>query len=205
MINYYIDKNVNLEDLEQADTVIIDKNTQGIKSTTGFAILGIGNISNIQIDGQGIMIIIIVLLLLFYVVMHFNVIDKLRGLGLGSKKKVSYIKVLINDSLDYLSVDDYEKAALIYREIKLSYENANSAVRKQVYDDSYELCNKLDMNYSVYLLDKIESYIKQQNRNAAFLELEKLAGTFDKMDKRYQDQISARFHDIYNKIKALGE
>jgi len=65
-------------------------------------------------------------------------------MGIGSKKKVSFIKVLINDALDYLKTEDYDKAALIYREIKLSYEEANNYVKKQVYDESFDLCNQLD-------------------------------------------------------------
>jgi len=113
--------------------------------------------------------------------------------------------VLINDALDYLEMEDYDKAALVYREIKLSYEDANAYVRKQVYDESYGLCNKLDLKYATHLLERIDSYISSQDRNAALLELEKLVGTYEKMDEQYKDQIGARFQEIYSKIKSLNK
>ncbi len=203
-INYYIDSTIDLKTLQDIDTVIIDKNVNNVKSTTGLAILGLDNISNVQIDGQTIMIVLIILLLLFYLVMHFELIEKLRHMGFGSKKKVTYIKVLINDALDYLEAEDYDKAAYVYREIKLAYEESAEYVKRQVYDESYDLCNKLDMNYANYLLERINSYIIRQNKNAALLEFEKLDKTFNKLGDSYKTKLVDKFNGILNMIRNIG-
>ncbi|MGV8086790.1 MAG: PKD domain-containing protein [Candidatus Woesearchaeota archaeon] len=205
-INYYINETIALDEFENTDTIIIEKNIKAIQSTTGFSILGIDTISNIKLEGQGIMIIILVVLLLFYIVVNFDIIEKIRNLssgvtGFGSKKKVTYIRVLINDAIDYLKTGDYDKAALIYREIKLSYESTNDYVRKQVYDESFELCNQLDLNYALSILDRAESYISINDRNNSLLEFEKLENTYNKLDDKYRTQIENRFQRIVAIIK----
>jgi hypothetical protein len=202
-INYYIDKKVDAQDFQKVDTVIIDKNINALRSPTGLAILGVDNISDIPIDGQTIMIVLILVLLMFYLVLHFELIDKLRSIGFGSKKKITYVKVLINDALDYLEAEDYEKAAFVYREIKLSYESSNSFVRKKVYTESYELCNKLDLKYTEYLLEHIESYIRQENKTAAILEFDKLEKTYNRLDDSYKARISDKFKNALEKIKTV--
>lgn len=207
LISYYINGTIVLDEFQNTDTVLIEKNINTIQSTTGFAIFGIDAISNIKLEGQGIMIILLVLLLLFYFIVNFDIIDKIRNFvnsrfnGFGSKKRISYIKVLINDSIDYLKTDDYDKAALIYSEIKLSYESANNYIKKQVYDESFELCNQLDLNYAMKLLDKAESYIRMQDRNNAILEFEKLQNTYNKLSDKYRVQIDDRFQRIASHMK----
>ena len=205
-IIYYINGTVALDEFQNTDTVLIEKNINTLQSTTGFSILGINSISDIKLEGQGVMIILLVLLLLFYLVVNFDIIDKIRNLnsgfvGLGSKKRVSYIKVLVNDAIDYLKTDDYDKAALIYREIKLSYESANDYVKRQVYDESFELCNQLDLNYAIKVLDKAENFIIMQDRNNAILEFEKLENTYNKLSDKYKTQIDDRFQRILSFMK----
>jgi len=205
-ISYYINGTLSLDEFQNTDTVLIDKNVNAIKSTTGLSILGVSSLSDIKIGGQGIMLMVIVLLILFYLVVNFDIIDKIRNLnlgfiGFGSKKRVSFIRVLVNDALDYLKTEDYDKAALIYREIKLSYEEANTYVRKEVYDESFDLCNQLDLNYAMKVLDRAEYYIKMQDRNNAILEFEKLDNTYHKLDDKYRLQIDDRFKKVAELIK----
>jgi len=205
-ILYYINGTIKPDDFENTDTILIEKNINTVKSMTGFSILGINSISDVQIGGQGVMIIIIFLLILFYLIVNFDIIDKIRNMnigfmGIGSKKKVSFIKVLINDALDYLKTEDYDKAALIYREIKLSYEEANNYVKKQVYDESFDLCNQLDLNYALQVLDKAEYYIRIQDKNNAIIEFEKLENTYNKLSETYQAKIDDRFRKITEIIK----
>ncbi len=206
-ISYYINDTLNLDEFQNTDTVLIEKNINGLQSTTGMSILGIDSLSNIELGGQGIMIIVVLLLILFYIIVNFDIIDKIRNLnfgfkGFGSKKKISFIRVLINDGLDYLKTEDYDKAALVYREIKLSYEEANSYVQKEVYDESFDLCNQLDLNYALKVLDKAEYYIKMQDRNNALLEFEKLENTYHKLSDEYRLKIDERFKKIVDMIKA---
>jgi hypothetical protein len=193
------------------DTVLIDKNINVIKSATGLSILGVnslGSLSDMKIEGQGIMLIIIALLVIFYLVVNFDIIDKLRRLkigfsGFGSKKKISFIRVLVNDALDYLKTEDYDKAALIYSEIKLSYEEASDYVRREVYNESFDLCNQLDLSYALKLLDKAEYYITIRDRNKAIIEFEKLEKTYSKLDDKYKLKIDDRFRKVLDLIKTV--
>jgi tetratricopeptide (TPR) repeat protein len=205
-ITYYINGTLNLDEFQNTDTILIEKNINIEKSITGFSILGISSISDIKLDGRSIMIIVIVLLILFYLVINFDLIDKIRNLnigfiGPGSKKKVSFIRVLINDALDYLKTEDYDKATMIYREIKLTYEEANSYVKKQVYDESFDLCNQMDTVYATKILDKIEYYLNCNNRNDAIIEFEKLEKTYNKLNESYQSKIEVRFKKILEFMK----
>ncbi|HEY9704772.1 MAG TPA: hypothetical protein V6C58_20195, partial [Allocoleopsis sp.] len=141
VISYYLNDTIDPEKFEETDTVLVEKNTFTIKSATGLSIFGLASIPDVELTGQNIMIMIIVLLIIFYIVLNFELIDKVRNIAnklgwFGSGKKVSFIKVLVNDAQDYIKSGDYDKAALIYREIKLSYEEANDYVRSQVYNES---------------------------------------------------------------------
>jgi hypothetical protein len=216
VITYYINATLPLSDFENTDTVLIEKNVGSMKMTTGFSIFGVESlsnisdidVSNINLNGQSIMIILIVLLILFYIIVNFDIIDKIRNItggriGFGSKKKISFIRVLVNDASDYLKTEDYDKAALIYREIKLSYERANYFVKKQIYDESFELCNQLDLSYALKTLEKIEYYIHISDRNKALLEFEKLDNTYNKLSDKYQSQIADQFKKTVEMIKAI--
>jgi hypothetical protein len=147
-------------------------------------------------DGRSVMILITIILLLAYLIIHFDIIARLRDMSPGSKRQASYIKVLINDAMDYLNANDYEKAALIYREIKLSYENAGMIVKRQIYDQSYDLCNRLDLEYALLVIDRIESCLKRQDRNAALMEFAKLEQTLNKMDELYRSGVAERFQQV---------
>jgi len=205
-IAYYINGTIKPDEFQNTDTILIDKNINVIKSTTGLSILGISSLSDMKIEGQGIMLIIILLLVLFYLIVNFDIIDKIRSwnlgfVGFGFQKKVSFIRVLVNDALDYLKTEDYDKAALIYREIKLSYEEANAYVQKEVYDESFDLCNQLDLTYAIKVLDKAEYYINMQDRNKSIIEFEKLENTYHKLDDKYRLQIDERFKRVAELIK----
>ncbi|HYD03226.1 MAG TPA: hypothetical protein VEC16_02910, partial [Alphaproteobacteria bacterium] len=135
------------------------------------------------------------------------VIEKVRSsmnkLGwLGAGKKISFIKVLVNDAQDYLKNEDYDKAALIYREIKLSYEEANDYIRREVYDESFGLCNELDFRYALKVLDKADYYIKSGDRNSALIEFEKLEKTYSKLSDDYRSQIHDKFRKVADQISA---
>jgi len=205
-IVYYFDGKISLDTFENVDTLIIDKSVDAVKSSTGLSILGISSISditNITLDGQSMMIIAVIVLILFYVVFNFDIIEKVRNLitGAGTKKKVSFIRVLVNDALDYLQTGDYDKASLIYREIKLSYEEANDAVKRQVYDESFDLCNKLDVSYALTLLDNVEYHIRMNDKNKAISEIKKLDNTYNKIDAKYRSQMSERFQRVLSNMK----
>jgi hypothetical protein len=219
-IVYYLNGTIRPELLQNADTVFVDKNVNALKSSTGFSIFGsesiagIGDISGISgfslsdlsnLSGQSVMIILIIVLVLFYVVVNFDLIDKIRKIftRASSKKKISFIRVLINDAIDYLKNDDYDKATLIYREIQLSYEGAGDAVKREVYAESLDLCNQLDLKYAVMTLARVEAYIQARDKFNAISEFDKLTSTYNKIDSKYRDSITLEFQRANSMMKGL--
>lgn len=205
-IAYYMEDRIDVDKFQDTDTILIDKDIGNIRSTTGMSTFNIEAISDIKLDGRGVMIVLIVVLLLFYIIINFDIIEKIRRMsmefvGFGSKKKISFMRVLVNDALDYLKAEDYDKAALIYREIKLSYEEANVYIRGQVYDESFDLCNQLDLAYAMKILDKVDYFINIQDRNKAVIEFEKLQNTYNKLSEPYQAQIGEKFKKAMRLIK----
>lgn len=199
-ISYYINKTIDLDSLEQLDTIIIDKNVNAITSTTGFSILGAESIKDI--DGKAAMIGIIVILIIIYLLSTFDIFSRVTALFVNSKKKISYIRVLINDSLDYISSKDYDRAALVYREIRLNYESSPDAVRKEVYQECYDLCNTLDAYYFKELNEEFNRYIKMGDKGKALAVYQKMEHTFEKFDETMRKDHEKIMKDSFNMISA---
>ena len=205
-IEYYMNKSVNPEDLQQIDTILIDKNVNIVETTTGLAILGDVNASSISTifsDGKTVMISIVILLIIVYLVISFGLIDKIRSLGLGTKKKVKYLILLINDAQDHISIGDYDKASLIYREIKLNYEASSEIVQKQVFEDAYLLCNKIDIFYFNELYLETDEMMKGNSYLRALENYERLEKTFNKIDEKYKKDLLPKLEQIYRSLEQL--
>ena len=201
-ITYFINKSINPSDFEQADTVLIDKNIYTVTAATGFSILGVDS-TNISMDGKTIMIMIVVVLVLAFIIINFGVIGKISDFFHNDKKKISYIRVLVNDATDMLSVADYEKASLIYREVKLNYESSTASVQKQVFDECYELCNKLDLFYFNELFTETEELIQSNSVSRSIENYDKLEKTFNKMDDNYRKDLYKRLESLFEKVERL--
>jgi hypothetical protein len=197
-ISYYINDTIDLNELEQLDTIIIDKNVNAITTTTGFSILGVDSIKDM--DGKAAMIGVIVLLILIYLGSSFDIISKIRALFTNSKKRVSYIRVLVNDALDYLVTKDYDHAALVYREVKLNYESSPESVRNEVYGECYELCNALDAYYFNELSEDFNRYINAGMKQKALIVYQKMEKTFEKFDEKFRTDREKIMKDSFNKI-----
>jgi flagellar biosynthesis/type III secretory pathway chaperone len=197
-IIYYINETIDLNKIQNIDTVIIDKNIDISQSATGFSILGINSITDVSIDGKGVLIIIVITLILIYLIISLELIDKIKRLFSGVKKKVSYITVLLNDADDHLKIADYDKAALIYHEIKLTYEASNESVQKQVYDACYDFCNKLDIFYFNELFVEAEDMII--NNQNAIETYDKMVMTYNKIDDKYKKDVEQKLMTMKRKV-----
>jgi hypothetical protein len=195
-IAYYINRSIDAQSFEQADTVLLDKNINIAQQATGLSVLGIDT-SNITMDGKTIMVIIVVVLLLLYLFINFGIIEKIRILFYNDKKRISYITMLVNDAADHLAIADYDKASLIYREIKLNYENCPSRVQKQVFEQCYELCNRLDTFYFNELYNETEELIRSNSFARAQEDYERLENTYNKIDENYKKDMLNRLEKIY--------
>jgi len=203
-IAYYFNKSFDIGLAQDADTIIVDRSVDVSTSSTGFAIIGLGSISDISFDGKFIMILLVSVLLVVYLIMTFDIHSKIIDIFSGTKKKVAYITLLVNDSLDYLAAEDYEKASLIYREIQLSYESSNDAVRTKVFQDCYDLCNKLDIYFFNSILARTHTGIREQNITQAMLNYSVLKQTYEKIDPAYRGALANDFNDVTGRVIALG-
>jgi hypothetical protein len=203
-ITYFINKTLDLDKTQDIDTVIVDKNVKISSSTTGFSILGISSLQDITIDGKFIMVAVLIILGLLYVIINFNIYEKVKKLFFGEKKKITYIKVLINDALDYLNVGDDTNASLIYREIKLTYETSPESIRRQIFEESYNLCNKLDLSYFNQMLEQTEDLIASSSYNRAIDSYDKLEKTYNKIDDKYKKDLYAKLSAVYSKLEQLN-
>lgn len=197
-ISYYINKTIDLDALEQLDTIIIDKNVNAITSTTGFSIFGAESIKDI--DGKTAMIGIIGILIIIYLFSTFDVFSKVSSLLVNSKKKISYIRVLVNDSLDYIAAKDYDRAALVYREVRLNYESSPDPVKTEVYQECYDLCNALDAYYFNELCEEFNRYTKMDAKEKALAAYQKMEQTFEKFDETIRRDHEKIMKDSFNMI-----
>jgi len=200
-VNYFINKSVDLLLVQDTDTIIIDKNVNIENFATGFSVLGMGAVKDISLDGKTILIIVIILLIIIYLLMSIDVINKIKILFTNSKKKISYMKVLINDALDQLKIQEYDKAALIYREIRLNYEASNSAIQRQVFDEAYDLCNKMDIYYFDELYEAALEKLKIESDMANIYD--KMYMTLDKIDDKYKQNLRMKLMEIKQKMDML--
>ncbi|MEM4711052.1 MAG: hypothetical protein QXL18_03835 [Candidatus Woesearchaeota archaeon] len=200
-IIYYINDTLDIEIVEETDTVLIDKNIK-VVSTTGFSIVNVESIKNMDI--KIVLIILIFVLIVIYVFTSFEVFPKIfsRILWFNYKKKISYIRVLVNDSLDYLAANDYDNAALVYREIRLAYESSPESVKNEVYQECYDLCNSLDSYYFNELNEEFERYINLGLKEKAFSLYQKMEKVYDKMDEKIKKDYRTILDNAYKKLGA---
>ncbi|MBR9675669.1 PKD domain-containing protein [Candidatus Woesearchaeota archaeon] len=152
-IIYAVPRLVSLEEIQSTSTLLIDANAQKQKTPIGFLIFSLANKEDLKTT------IIISIILLVIIIRVFFLFDLDKKLGvtnwfsfLKNKKKLHEVNTLINDSLDNLDANNFEKAALVYKEIRLTYEKLPLKVRKDVYEPIIKLVNILDEKYLEQLI-----------------------------------------------------
>ncbi|MFA5797007.1 MAG: PKD domain-containing protein [Candidatus Woesearchaeota archaeon] len=205
-ISYSIASAINLDTIQQIDTVIIDKNVQSTNRFTGLAITDFKLIQE-SLNGKVLLAIVIFILILVYVIISFDIASRIKNFfGMFFyKKKTSYIRVLINDSSDYLHEGDSAKAALIYHEIKLTYESSPPPIQRKVYEECYELCNKIDISYFYELSATIQALAKTNHIQESIDQYETLEKTYVKIDDRYKKDLTERLRSISAQVSALQQ
>ncbi len=196
-ITYYSVGHSSLDDVKKAHTLLLggdafssSSSRSNIPSFTGMVTSRAGDVDHTT--GLFLLLIILVLAYLFYA---FNVKDKLFGFvnNFRSDRKMKELKVLINDAKDYLEIQNLERANLIYKEIKMLYENAPGKIKNQVYDDISLLVNLLNEKYIEYLINRVHASQKEGSVDDAIKTYNLLSDVFNKADvdiqKSFKDQV----------------
>jgi hypothetical protein len=199
-IVYYFESEKPLGRMEGLDTVIVPVDPEKMESMIT------GNFfSDIEFEMPSIKVILITVLLvlvLFYVSASLGWLEKLKGLFIKifGKKQIEQVKELINEAFNYLEKDDIEKAAMIYREIKLLYPDLGVLVRDKVYDEISGLRNELDLKYLKSRFDKILFFMDKNEQNNVAAEKIKIEKTFENLDPDFKSKIEYELNEIKTQI-----
>ena len=199
---YYIKSEVSLEDIKQTNSILID--TSGGKALGAVTGASIFEFSFEEVKNAALIIIIIIIVMIGYFAITFKWADKAKLMWFvaTSDKQLHYLRVLINDVLDYLRAGNYEKAAFLYREIKLAYEKLSIPAQNTVYDEVVPVFSQLDIAYLKDLIDKINVYIRTNQLDKAQTEYSKLRGTYHRLSPDYKREVYPKIEPIINILGA---
>ncbi len=198
---YYFNKQVDLDSLEGLETILFDASPpKEMEGVTGGAIISLADT-----DPKLFLVIGIIIIIAVYIALAFDVRSRIKWffLRLFTRKQLHYINVLINDSMDYLEQGDYDKAAFIYQEIKLTFDKLSSAGKEKTYDQIMELIHKLDAAYLEELYEKMESHLKINDVPAALQDYHKIEDTYKSLDKENKQRHYTRATELYGRIAPL--
>jgi hypothetical protein len=187
-ITYIIPKRVDFTRVEDIKTVLV-KPYADAGIITGLAIFGAGTVdtSNTPI------IAIIVLLILLYLAYYFDVLKHLQFLyyKIGKKGKYHYVNVMINDANDQLSANNYEKADMLFKEIRLTYDSLPLYARNELYEEVMALLKRMDTYYFNMVMLEFDGHMKAHDLDAAIASYEKLTGVYGRLDIEQQNQLAS--------------
>lgn len=198
-IVYYIEGQISLKQFERANTIILpDSYIEALTSVTGASILG----GNLDLEPKTMLVFLIIVLTLVYVGHSITAFDRIKTgyVFLFGDKRVHTMNLLVNDSMDNLEVGDLDKAQLIYREVKLYYDNLPTISKNQVYDSIISLCEKLDYSYAELLMKRINSELTEGSNSNAKHQYNKLRLVYKKLDKEDKKRIYSNVQNVAGKI-----
>lgn len=204
-IVYTIKKHVDLDELATARTLLIPEIIieEGI---TGYSIFGMDALSGLA-DNFGISFAaIIIILVSAFLVWQFGLIDQIKYVfwSAGPKTKMHYMRVLLNDIHDNLSANDYDKALLIYKEAKLTYEQLAIPVKNELYDEFIDVCAELDTSYLKRLVIQMDKALKEEMIAEAIECYAKIEGTFERLPEAEQEHVVSIVHGMAKRLGVEG-
>lgn len=103
-------------------------------------------------------IVLLSIIIVVYISYAFEVPEKVYSVvtSLSKKKTIDHFFKLIEDSKDYLKVNDVGRANLVFKEIKLMYEKSNDEIKLQVYEDAINLLDYINSTYFEITLEDVQ-------------------------------------------------
>lgn len=186
-ITYIIPKRVDFTRAEEIKTVLV-KPYADQSIITGFAIFGAGDIDSSNMP----IIIIVLLLLILYLAYYFDAIKHLQFLyyRIGKKGKFHYVNVMINDANDQLSANNYEKADMLFKEIRLTYDSLPLYARNELYEEVMDLLKRMDTYYFNMVMLEFDGHMKAHDLESAIASYEKLTGVYGRLDIADQEKLA---------------
>ncbi len=180
---------VAVDAVQAGYTVLVRPRTGSGNSITGLAILSSG-----ELLGTGWPVTVgILLLVLFIIAYQFNPLPRIKYVlyRVGKNEKVHYVRVLVNDAEDQLTTHSYDKAEMLYKEIRMTYDTLPELAQNELYEDVMGLVKKMDAYYFNMVMIELDEHLKLGDMELAIDAYEKLLGTFERLDDERQQQLVA--------------
>lgn len=190
-IIYYVEKDVSLSDLEEARTVLIPEIKINDNGITGFSVFGSNTLSKAA-DSLGVSLAVLVAIIIAsYLTYYFGLIGQLKYVlyQSGPKKQTHYMRVLLNDIHDQIQASNYDKAAMLYKEVRLSYDQLPVPAQNELIDEIQRICSEIDISYLKGLVMKMDKALKENRLEDAINYYERIEGTFHRLPDEEQQSV----------------
>ncbi len=200
-VTYIIPKRVDFTRVEDIKTVLARPYVEQ-SLITGFAIFGVGDInaSNMPI------ILIMLALIILYLAYYFDLIKHLQFLyyRIGKKGKFHYVSVMINDANDQLSASNYDKADMLFKEIRLTYDSLPLYARNELYEEVMGLLKRMDTYYFNIVMLEFDGHLKAHDLESAIASYEKLTSVYGRLDIAEQEQLASTIAALASRLGVKG-
>lgn len=200
-ITYTVGGLVDMDDLEKVRSLLIPEIVieQGI---TGYGIFGLDTLGGMA-DNWGLSLMTLVMFIIsIFLVWQFGLIDQAKYLlwSAGPKTKLHYMRVLLNDIHDNISANNYDKALLIYKEAKLTYDKLATPAKNDLYDEFISVCAELDTSYLKRLVVEMDKALKEEQLAQAIEYYAKIEGTYERLPDDEKEQVIALVHGMAKRL-----
>ncbi|MFH1174608.1 MAG: MopE-related protein [archaeon] len=194
-IVYSINEQLDSEQAMTINTILFNpKPTRFTQKVTAFSILGVAAGS---FDIKTALIILIVLLLCTYGFYAIEGGEKVKAVYyyVFKDKKLQYLKVLINDVYDYLGESDDIRAGLVYREIRLAYEQLSQHSKQIIYEEGKTVGGKLNARYAEELMERVQ-HLRSIHNSRAGEEQQKLQEALNMLDEEDRKKLEKQREEM---------
>jgi hypothetical protein len=200
-IAYTIPRNVDFTRIEEIRTLLARPYEDGGGSgISGFAIFPFEGMGAWRIPA----LLLLAALALAWLAWHFGLFTQLRyaAYRLGRNEKVHYLRVLVNEAQDEVVASRYEKAEMLYKEIRMTYDALPAMAQNDLYEDVVCLVRAMDAYYFNIVMIELDGHLRAGDMESAIGAYEKLVGTFERLDEERQEQLVQTVTAIAHRLGA---
>ncbi|MGV8162920.1 MAG: PKD domain-containing protein [Candidatus Nanoarchaeia archaeon] len=199
---YYVLGQKDLELGKSVKTMLLSDS----QFSTRNSITGDVTLSSVEWTSPTSLIILIALISCIYLLYAFDVFGALfeKSRNKLNEERINKILNLIKDAKDLLQLSKITQADLLFKEIKLMYEDSSEEVRREVYQEAMVLLELIDSSQVEILISgaqKIGSISDEERMDA-----EKSRELLKKAYELFSDSLKIRYYDKINLVfRASGE
>lgn len=195
-ITYYVDGLKNFELAKSAYTVMF---TESLYSRGGNKFTGAVTLGKVDFASPVTLIVLLVVVIIVYLLYAYDLHTVLFGFLLkkSKKKQIDRILRIIYDSKDQLEKGNLERANMIFKEVKLTYEKLRFDLKKETYPEAIELLKMINVKYFEELFAQTE---KNHGENSVSKnQLTKLKFAYEEIEES-SNNISSELRTAYQNL-----